>query len=162
MDLYYNQQKVSQVSFAKNHTIGYIKKALKDWSTSKNIHTYTIQMKFNNGTELSPVIFQTEMYDKYNLEQHQQYLSGGSIHINNVKYNPCPYTYVRGIRRGEICSTPLYPNQKGCEKCVRKNLFWEYIGNGGCTSCLPENLKDYETFMNEDEYNDDLCDNCSN
>lgn len=163
MDLYYNREKVSNIPITKNDTIGHVKKSLNNWLRSQNIFaTFIIRFKLNNNTELDPVVFQTENYDEYNLEQYQHYLSGGSINIYNVKYCPCPYMYVRGIRRGQICSTPLYPNQKWCKKCVRKNLFWSYIGNGGCTSCLPENLKDYETFINDDEYNDNLCDDCSN
>ena len=63
MDLYYNQQKVSQLPVTGQYTIGQIKKILSDWLVPQGVTNYTIRLFFNNGTELSDVVFKTNTYD---------------------------------------------------------------------------------------------------
>ncbi len=82
MDLFYNQQKISQLPITGETTIGQIKKTLHDWLAPQGITSYSIRIFFSNGTELSNVVFQTNTYDASNLQAQAQLLLGGSIHIN--------------------------------------------------------------------------------
>ena len=84
MDLYYNQQKVSQLPVTGQYTIGQIKKILSDWLVPQGVTNYTIRLFFNNGTELSDVVFKTNTYDGTNLAQQDVLLAGGSIHVTPV------------------------------------------------------------------------------
>lgn len=81
MDLYYNQQKVSQLPLTGQNTIGQIKKILSDWLVPQGVTNYTVRLFFNNGTELSDIVFKTNTYDASNLEPQAALLPGGSVHV---------------------------------------------------------------------------------
>jgi len=82
MDLFYNQQKISQLPVTGETTIGQIKKTLNDWLVPQGITSYSVRLFFSNGTELSNVVFQTNTYDASNFQAQAALLLGGSIHIN--------------------------------------------------------------------------------
>ena len=84
MDLYYNDQKISQIPVVGQTTIGQIKKTLNDWLVPQGVTNYTIRLFFNNGTELSDVVFKTNTYDSSNFATQAGLLPGGSIRVNPV------------------------------------------------------------------------------
>lgn len=97
MDLYLNNVRVATLEVSPDHTIGKIKSVLKEWLKSEGYTFYKTRMIFNDGSELSPVIFTTDMYDPVNLTDHKDIIKGGSIRITaplirkttEIKLSPC-------------------------------------------------------------------------
>ena len=70
-------------------------KQIKDYfneyvSSNYYKHTYTIRIIFNNGVELSPVIFNTTDYDAVTLELYAPFIKGGNIYIQLIPPKPEP------------------------------------------------------------------------
>ena len=70
-------------------------KQIKDYfneyvSSNYYKHTYTIRIIFNNGVELSPVIFNTSDYDAVTLELYAAFIKGGNIYIQLILPKPEP------------------------------------------------------------------------
>ena len=84
MDLYYNDQKVSVLSIEPTSTVGQVKNILNDWLVPQGITNYNVKIIFNDGSELSPSVFQSDKYNNINFQQQALLLSGGSIHVNSV------------------------------------------------------------------------------
>ena len=81
MDLYYNNQKVASIPISAGNTIGQVKKILSDWLVPQGVTNYTIRLLFNNGTELSTVVFESNQYDTMNFQAQTNLLNGGQIHV---------------------------------------------------------------------------------
>lgn len=81
MDLYYNEQKVASLPVTPEFTIGHIKTILRDWLTPQGVTQYSVRLLFNNGTELSSVVFETDTYNDMNFQAQATLLAGGSIHV---------------------------------------------------------------------------------
>ena len=92
MDLYLNQVKISVLPIQANTTIGQLKKSFKDWLIISN---YIVRLIFNNGTELSPVVFLNNNYDAVDFSAQKDLSKGGSIYISVTptkvtQIEPCP------------------------------------------------------------------------
>ena len=83
MNLHYNNQFVSTLDVSRENTIGQIKKLLNDWLVPQGVTNYTIQLQYNDGRFLAPVVFETNKYDA-NLVGPSELLTGGYIFITRV------------------------------------------------------------------------------
>ena len=81
MDLYFNDQKVSKMKVSPETTVAQIKKSVRDWLSPQGYADYNIRLRFNNGTELSPVVFDTSVYDNVNFQAKSDLIKGGSIYV---------------------------------------------------------------------------------
>ena len=88
MDLYFNQQKISVLPIQAKTTIGQLKRSLGDWLMTRGIGNYTVRLIFNNGTELSPTVFQNNNYDAVDFSAQKDLLKGGSIYVSVVPVKP--------------------------------------------------------------------------
>ena len=84
MDLYYDQQKVASLPVTPEFTIGQIKGILSNWLTPQGVTNYTVRLLFNNGTELSSVVFETNKYDNMNFQAQANLILGGSVYVSTV------------------------------------------------------------------------------
>ena len=71
--------------------MGQLKKILSDWLIPQGVTNYTIKLLFNNGTELSNVVFQSNTYDNIDFKAQANLLLGGSIRVE-VPVVPIPAT----------------------------------------------------------------------
>jgi len=53
-------------------------------SRKYNKDDYTVRLIFNNGVELSPLIFNTNTYDNANFKSYEGKIQGGQIYINTT------------------------------------------------------------------------------
>ncbi len=84
MDLYYNNQKVGGLPVDPITTIGQVKTILSDWLVPQGVANYTVRLVFNNGSELSSVVFTNDTYDAMNFQDQASLLPGGAIYVNTV------------------------------------------------------------------------------
>lgn len=82
MDLYYNENKVASLPISGGTTIGDLKQILSNWLVPQGVTNYTVRLFFNNGTELSAVVFQSNTYDAMNFAAQANLLNGGSVKVN--------------------------------------------------------------------------------
>ncbi len=85
MDLYFEAKKVSVISVIPSTTIGEIKSLIKNWLLAQGIVNYKVSLIFNNGTKLSPAVFNTQIYDSSNFQSQANLISGSQLHINLPK-----------------------------------------------------------------------------
>lgn len=83
MDLYYNDQKIFVLPTNPLTTIGDIKKMLQDWLAPQGVINYEIKLYFNNGTQIAPVVFQTNQYDNINFLAQTTLLQGSKLYVIN-------------------------------------------------------------------------------
>ncbi len=89
MNLYYNNQKIGSIKVLPNNTVGQIKIKLNNWLVTQGIvQGYDVRLFFNNGTELSLVVFTTNTYDKINFQTQAKLLQGGSISVTSLMVLP--------------------------------------------------------------------------
>jgi len=97
MEVYYNNQKVSTHSLDPSTTVGGIKKIIKDWLAPQGINNYEIILYFNNGTQLAPIVFQTNQYDNINFVAQSNLLPGSKLYVINTTTNTLNNTGVETI-----------------------------------------------------------------
>ncbi len=118
MDLYFNQQKISVLPIQAKTTIGQLKRSLGDWLMTRGIGNYTVRLIFNNGTELSPTVFQNNNYDAVDFSAHKDLLKGGSIYVSVVPVKP-----VTKIEPGpENVYIVIDESERGAAVSVHKSL----------------------------------------
>jgi len=79
MEVYVNNKKLHKINIVPTTTISQLKETIKG-IVSQN--SYTIRLIFNNGEELSPLVFQTNTYDNINFQSHKEKIQGGQIYVN--------------------------------------------------------------------------------
>lgn len=84
MDLYFNNTKLSIINIIPSTTINDLKTTLSNWLHGQGIMSYTIDLVFNDGSKLNPIVFSTKDYDAINFQQHARQLQGGAILINQT------------------------------------------------------------------------------
>ena len=97
MDLYYNGQKLSSLNIDPTMTVGSLKNILRNWLVPQGVTNYTVGLRFNNNTDLAPVVFESNQYDNINFVNYTPLLNGGSIFITTVRQpDPTPPTQPTG------------------------------------------------------------------
>jgi len=79
MEVYVNNKKLHKINIVPTTTISQLKETIKGIVPQNN---YTIRLIFNNGEELSPIVFQTNTYDNNNFQSHKEKIQGGQIYVN--------------------------------------------------------------------------------
>ncbi len=81
MDLYYNYRKVGSLPVDPTLTVRGLKMILNDWLRPQGITKYRVKFEFNNGTEVTPIVFEVDYYDHHNFVPYANLLPGGRIYI---------------------------------------------------------------------------------
>jgi len=81
-----NNLKLLKVNIIPTTTISQLKQTIKGVMVSRkyNKDDYTVRLIFNNGVELSPLIFNTNTYDNANFKSYEGKIQGGQIYINTT------------------------------------------------------------------------------
>jgi hypothetical protein len=87
MELFLNNEKKGNIELDPHITLGQLKKNLLKWSSQNKLGEINIQIIFNNGEELAPIVFTTDKYDKFNFLDKKDLVKGGKILINQIKEN---------------------------------------------------------------------------
>lgn len=90
MDVVYNNTIVTKMDLAPTTTIGQLKSHLYNWLTPQGITIQSIELTFGNGTQLNPIVFTSNTYDKSNFEGNV--LTGGTITITGIAPGDPPAT----------------------------------------------------------------------
>ena len=74
-------------------TVGQMKQSIKNWLSSKNISSYTIEsVTFSDGRVLTPVVLDTNTYDNVNFLGQAKILPGAQIviikNVTGMEYYP--------------------------------------------------------------------------
>ena len=90
MELQVNNLKLFKVDIFPTTTIAQLKQTMKGVMVSQkyNKDDYTVRLIFNNGEELSPLIFNTNTYDNANFKSYEKKIQGGQIYINTPVAEP--------------------------------------------------------------------------
>ena len=101
MELYYNDVKISSVNILPLHTVGQVKQTLYLWSIKNKVLHYDVKMFFGDGSQLAPVVFNTNMYDMCNFESKAEFLDG-QVYVSKkcdgivkIKGNPAHRTKIQ-------------------------------------------------------------------
>lgn len=90
VELYYNNQKISDITVLPSNTIAQIKMLIYNWLAPQGIINYNIKLIFNNGSELDPIIFNTNTYDNVNFTVQSKLLPGAKLLINHTTVKNLP------------------------------------------------------------------------
>jgi len=84
MELQVNNKKLFKVDIFPTTTISQLKQTIKGVMVSQkyNKDDYTVRLIFNNGEELSQLVFNTNTYDNANFQSYEKKIQGGQIYIN--------------------------------------------------------------------------------
>ncbi len=74
-----NGQDHGQIAIIPDTTIGILKQYF-----NQHFPNHTIKLTFNNGQELSPVVWDTNQYDTMNFQSHGTVLNGGIIELRTL------------------------------------------------------------------------------
>jgi hypothetical protein len=85
MDLYLDNKKIGQTNLNPKYTLGEVKTSFANWARDNNLGDISINIVFNNGETLNPIVFQTNKYDKINFVDKKDLLKGGEIRIKRIK-----------------------------------------------------------------------------
>ena len=129
MDIYYNNKKVSSVPILPENTIGQIKTIIHNWLSPIK---YSLKLLFNDGVELSPLVFTTNNYDNVNFIQHASQLNGSSIFVIPQAVNVVQ-TQVTQTAKYQNQPTPKLPKSRLYipKNKMPKNTRYDIIDNGG-------------------------------
>ena len=94
MNLWLNDIKVSTIEINPTTTISVLKNTLVTWLDKEGYRNYTFKLIFNNGEELSPIVFTSNNYDAVDFQAQNNLIGGGNIYVTATKTitkpaNPC-------------------------------------------------------------------------
>jgi len=143
MDLYYNQAKIGFFPISPITTIEEIKEILSKWLVPQGVTNYKIRLFFNNGTELAPIVFESNNYDRMNFISQGNLLNGASLQVITENITE---KITEKITRNELNSLKISDL-----KNILKNLGMKINGNKQelIERILSEN-KNTEYFKSED------------
>jgi hypothetical protein len=95
-------------------SLGELKKSIREWSLHNKLNNVIIEIIFNNGEKLDPIVFTTDKYDKLNFVGKKDLLKGGKLKIiqDNFKkvirfyesydYRNLEYKYIGEFPKDEV------------------------------------------------------------
>ncbi len=142
MDLHYNDQKVASLPVDPLLTVGGLKRILSNWLVPQGVTNYKVRFHFNNGTELAPVVFDSNQYDTINFVAHTNLLNGSKIYITTQEIKPENKRTLTGIKDVDFkilselgdrdllhfCTVDKYANKLCQDEGFWRRRFYQNIG----------------------------------
>jgi hypothetical protein len=85
MNLWLNNIKVSTIGINPTTTIAVLKNTLVTWLDKEGYRNYSFKLIFNNGEELSPIVFTSNNYDAVDFQVQANLLEGSNMYITATK-----------------------------------------------------------------------------
>lgn len=81
MRAFVDGQQIDDIVINPSQTVKSVKKMLKEMNQNRQ---FSVKFVFNDGTELSPEVFETIIYDDINFQSYTDKLIGGSIYLTLI------------------------------------------------------------------------------
>jgi hypothetical protein len=112
MNLWLNDIKVSTIEINPTTTISVLKNTLVAWLDKEGYRNYSFKLIFNNGEELSPIVFTSNNYDAVDFQVQNNLIGGSNIYVTATKAiakpdNPCIGTEL-SILYSKVTSDIIY------------------------------------------------------
>jgi hypothetical protein len=112
MNLWLNDIKVSTIEINPTTTISVLKNTLVAWLDKEGYRNYSFKLIFNNGEELSPIVFTSNNYDAVDFQAQNNLIGGSNIYVTATKAiakpaNPCIGTEL-SILYSKVTSDIIY------------------------------------------------------
>ncbi len=88
MNIYVDDVAVAKLEAKLTTTIAELKQTIDNFLRQQNITKYTIELRFNDGVMLNPIVFETNTYDLVNFQQHANQIDGAYIIVRTSKTLP--------------------------------------------------------------------------
>jgi len=76
MELHFDNQLISVIQISPEHTLGQLKRTINEWLIPQGVINYNIKVLFSDGSELSPIVFNSDDYDNTNFQAQKDILNG--------------------------------------------------------------------------------------
>ena len=88
MNIYIDKILLGKLNVVPETTIYSLKQIIYSWLYKQGINSYNIEVIFNDGIKLAPVIFETNTYDAVNFKEYDDKLKEGIINITTIYKEP--------------------------------------------------------------------------
>lgn len=122
MDLFLDSIKLGVLPIIGKTTIRDLKNSLDKWADENGFTIFSVSVTFNDGTQLDPIVFTTNKWDRDNFEAYKSKIKAGRINITTKKMGEKEKKEEKEKERGGKGKRTIFTGMKDVDLFIAEKL----------------------------------------